>query len=138
MIRGSRPSSRSVLSRLAAPLSYLTLSIPAQQMRLIHSQPFSPQEIESYRQLVFNNLTQGMKYLLESMEDMELMVTERNEHCIPYIMDARDIRDQEPYPQDYLEPLQTLWADDGVKAAWARANEAALPEKYSFSLPYVN
>lgn len=30
-------------------------------MRLIHRVPFSVQEIESYRQLVFNNLTHSIK-----------------------------------------------------------------------------
>ncbi|KAK7065112.1 heterotrimeric G-protein alpha subunit 4 [Favolaschia claudopus] len=42
------------------------------QMRLIHKVPFSPQETESFRQLVFENLTRGLKYLLDALPDMEL------------------------------------------------------------------
>ncbi|KAJ7362800.1 heterotrimeric G-protein alpha subunit, GPA2-like protein [Mycena albidolilacea] len=42
------------------------------QMRLIHRVPFSPQETESFRQLVFDNLTRGLKYLLDALPDMEL------------------------------------------------------------------
>ncbi|KAJ7789433.1 G-protein alpha subunit-domain-containing protein [Mycena olivaceomarginata] len=42
------------------------------QMRLIHRVPFSPQETESFRQLVFDNLTRRLKYLLDALPDMEL------------------------------------------------------------------
>jgi guanine nucleotide-binding protein subunit alpha, other len=99
-------------------------------MRLIHKVPFSPQEIESYRQLVFENLTRGMSYLLDAMSDMELDVGEKNQHHIDTILDARDLRDKEPFPMDYYEPLRALWNDDSVQKAWQRGNEAALPDKY--------
>ncbi|KAJ7922525.1 G-protein alpha subunit-domain-containing protein [Mycena leptocephala] len=42
------------------------------QMRLIHKVPFSAQETESFRQLVFDNLTRGLKYLLDALPDMGL------------------------------------------------------------------
>jgi guanine nucleotide-binding protein subunit alpha, other len=99
-------------------------------MRLIHKVPFSPQEIEQYRQLVFDNLTRGIKYVLDAMEDMELKVSEDNVQHLTLIEDARDIRDGEPFPMEYYEPLKALWADEGVRAAYERGNEAALPEKF--------
>lgn len=108
-------------------------------MRLIHKMPFSSQEIESYRQLVYDNLTRGIKYILDAMPDMSppLCVTEDNEAHIELIENARDLRDGEPFPKEYYEPLKRLWADEGVKQAWARGNEAALPEKCVDTLPAV-
>jgi len=105
------------------------------QMRLIHKVPFSTQEIENYRQLVFNNLTQGLKYLLESMEDMELQVSDDNVGFVELIAEARDLRDAEVFPTSYYEPLRQLWLDENVQKAWERGNEAALPENmfYYFS-----
>lgn len=100
------------------------------QMRLIHKVPFSTQEVESYRQLVFNNLTHGLKYVLDAMEDMELKVSEENQEYIQLIEDAQDIRDGQPYPVEYLEPLRKLWDDTNVQKCWERGNEAALPDKY--------
>lgn len=99
------------------------------QMRLIHRVPFSSQEIESYRQLVFNNLTHGLKYVIDAMEDMELEVSPENHHLVPMIEDASDIKDGEPFPQEYHEVLRKLWEDPQIQAAYARGNEAALPEK---------
>jgi len=105
-----------------------------QQMRLIHKVPFSPQEVESYRQLVFENLTRGIKYLLDSMVDMVLEVTTSSVEYLELIDNARDIGDGEPFPSTFYEPLKALWADTGVQQAWHRGNEAALPEKCVASL----
>ena|ERR1700722_18669329 len=98
-------------------------------MRLIHKVPFTPEEIESYRQLVFNNLTHGIKYVLDAMEDMELKVSEENIPHIDLIENANDIRDGEAFPRRFYDPLKSLWLDPNVKQAWSRGNEAALPEK---------
>ena len=102
-------------------------------MRLIHRVPFSSQEIESYRQLVFNNLTHGLHTVISAMEDMELDVSEENRDIVHYVEDASDIKDSEPYPPEYRDVLRRLWEDPNVQAAYARGNEAALPEKCVFA-----
>lgn len=99
-------------------------------MRLIHSVPFNVQEVESYRQLVFNNITHGLKYLLDAMEDMNLEVSDENIPHVRLIEDAQDLRDGQPFPIEYHEPLQKLWEDSSVQKCWDRGNEAAIPEKY--------
>lgn len=106
-----------------------------QQMRLIHKVPFSTQEIENYRQLVFNNLTFGLRYVLEAMEDMELEVADDNVKHLEMLADVTDLSDGEPFPASFLEPLKALWADVNVQKACSRGNEAALPEKWVFSAP---
>lgn len=98
-------------------------------MRLIHRLPFDEREVEGYRQLVFNNLTRGMQALLESMEDMDLKLSEDNESYFEMIENAQDLRDGEPFPVSFYEPLKSLWTDPNVQKAWERGNEAALPEK---------
>jgi guanine nucleotide-binding protein subunit alpha, other len=98
-------------------------------MRVIHQKPFQPHEIETFRQLTFDNLTRGLKSVLEAMEDMELEVTPENAEHVELITNARDIGDGEPFPMEYYEPLKRLWADESVQKAWERGNEAALPEK---------
>lgn len=108
------------------------------QMRLIHKVPFSPQEIEFYRQLVFENLTRGMGYLLDAMLDMELEVEEQNQQHIEMIVNARDLRDREPFPMEYYEPLKSLWQDDIVQKAWQRGNEAALPDNLQYFFPSLD
>ncbi|PBK60560.1 guanine nucleotide binding protein, alpha subunit [Armillaria solidipes] len=105
------------------------------QMRLIHKIPFSPQEIESFRQFTFDNLTGGLKCILHAMEDMDLKVSEDNIEHTDVIDNARYLNDGEPFPLEYFEPLKALWQDPGIRRAWQRGNEAALPEnlEYFFS-----
>ncbi|KAK0452847.1 heterotrimeric G-protein alpha subunit, GPA2-like protein [Desarmillaria tabescens] len=108
------------------------------QMRLIHKIPFSPQEIEWYRQLTFDNITGGLKCILDAMEDMGLKVSENNIDYIDIIYNARYLRDGEPFPLEYYKPLKALWADAGVRKAWRRGNEAALPENLDYFFSDLN
>ncbi|KAJ6605466.1 heterotrimeric G-protein alpha subunit, GPA2-like protein [Mycena vulgaris] len=123
------------------------------QMRLIHRVPFSPQETESFRQLVFDNLTRGLKYLLDALPDMGLALPETYtppeegegkdgweegasiQADVELIEGAEDLRDGEAFPVRYLGALQRLWGEEIVRSAWARGNEAAVPEnlQYFFS-----
>ncbi|KIK99454.1 hypothetical protein PAXRUDRAFT_132053 [Paxillus rubicundulus Ve08.2h10] len=108
------------------------------QMRLIHRVPFSSEEIENYRQLVFNNLTTGMNYVFEAMEDMGLEVAEEILPHVDLIKDARDIQPSQPFPSSYYEPLKSLWEDKAVQQAYGRGNEAALPENLSYFFPALD
>lgn len=99
-------------------------------MRLIHDVNFSAQEVEFYRQLVFANVTQGMKQLLDALEDMDLKLDETSLEPIRYVEEAPDIKDGQPFPGDYYEPLKQLWDNENVQKGWSRGNEAALPDKY--------
>ncbi|KAF5312023.1 hypothetical protein D9619_003664 [Psilocybe cf. subviscida] len=104
------------------------------QMRLIHKLPFQPHEIEHYRQLVFDNLTRGLRYVLDAMEDLDLEVLPENFEHLALIDGNRDIRDGEPFPVAFSEPLKALWRDPNVQSTITRGNEA-LPDNlfYFFS-----
>ena len=47
-------------------------------MRVIHDVKWSPEEVETFRQQVFNNLTYGLKAVLDALEYFGLEVTEEN------------------------------------------------------------
>ena len=98
-------------------------------MRLIHNARFSSQEIEFYRQLAFSNIVHGMKMLLESLDDMDLQISEDMEERARLLEDPPDVKDGAPFPQDYYQPLKALWQDDTIQRAWRRGNEVALPDK---------
>lgn len=48
------------------------------QMRLIHNVAFTPSEIEYYRQLVFVNVVQGMKLIIDAMDSWEMSASPEN------------------------------------------------------------
>ncbi|KAJ7218198.1 G-protein alpha subunit-domain-containing protein [Mycena rebaudengoi] len=72
------------------------------QMRLIHKVPFSPQETESLRQLVFINLTNGLKAVFDAMPDMGLEMKVEDKQVkvdMELIEGAEDLGDGEPFPE---------------------------------------
>lgn len=110
------------------------------QMRVIHNDKFTPAEVEFYRKLVFNNIVRGLQMLIDALPAMELSVSPQNTSLVDLLRGTPELRDGEPYPEQLLEPLQTIWGDPRVQEGWSRANEVALPEnlQYFFSdLPRV-
>ncbi|KAH7330709.1 heterotrimeric G protein alpha subunit 4 [Rhizoctonia solani] len=107
------------------------------QMRVIHNDKFTPQEIESYRQLVFNNIIRGGVMLRDALAVMQLQLLPENERFAETLRNINDLRDGEVYPEGLLQPLQDLWGDAGAQQAWSRANEVALPENFFRDLPRV-
>ena len=107
-------------------------------MRLIHKVPFSPQEIETFRQIVFDNIVRGFHYVLEAMDEMQIQVSPENAEHLEVIETVADIPSGEPFPMRYYEPLKALWTDPNVEKTWERGNEAALPEKCAIQLLSLN
>ena len=70
-----------------------------------------------------------MKYLLDSMDDMGIPLSDESMSYVQLIDEAVDLRDGQAFPQDYYEPLKKLWEDPSVQKAWERGNEAELPDK---------
>jgi guanine nucleotide-binding protein subunit alpha len=107
-----------------------------QQMRLLHRMPFSSQEVERFRCCIFNNLTHGLKCVLDSMEDMQLVLSPENRGYSELIKNADELRDGGVFPQQFYEPLRRLWDDEYLQRAWEHRNEATLPEKYTLFSSY--
>jgi signal recognition particle receptor subunit beta len=102
-------------------------------MRLIHHIPFTPAEREHYRRLVFANLVQGIRLILDAMEEWggEFEHAEYVEF-LPLFVSFPDIAEDEPFPESYYEPLRLLWNDGGVQSVVKRGNEAAVPENMAY------
>ncbi|KAJ7609486.1 heterotrimeric G-protein alpha subunit, GPA2-like protein [Roridomyces roridus] len=165
-------------ARLASQVKVLLLgsgdsgkSTVLKQMRVIHQVPFTEQERESYRQLVWENVVRGVKYLLDSMADMGIEMPEVYANAAPkreglegeegktpgddlprhadypevgideiaadvaMIETAEDLRDGEAFPMNFYGALDRLWGEEVVRQAWARGNEAAVPENLAYFLP---
>ncbi|CAE6496529.1 unnamed protein product [Rhizoctonia solani] len=105
-------------------------SATLKQMRLAHKDNFNPQEIESYRQLVFNSIIRGAVMLVDALLIMQLQLSPKNEWFAETLRNINDLRDGEVYPEQLLQPLLDFWGDPSVQEGWSRASEVALPEKY--------
>ncbi|KAN0063399.1 Guanine nucleotide-binding protein alpha-2 subunit [Thecaphora frezii] len=102
-------------------------------MRIIHHIPFTAEERENFRRLVFVNLLSGMKAVLDAMEEWGGDFEQPdNSRFLSLFVTFPDIAEDEPFPQNYFEPLKMLWKDEGVQTVYKRGNEAAIPENLSY------
>ncbi len=106
------------------------------QMRLVHYGPFTRQETESYRQLIYLNITDGLHAGISRMNTSGFSVTEENRELLRTVAEhGHDLKDDEPFLTEYRHPIEWLWKDPNVQAMYANGNQAGLPEKYVLSRP---
>ncbi|KAI9159210.1 guanine nucleotide-binding protein subunit alpha [Blastocladiella emersonii ATCC 22665] len=105
------------------------------QMQLIHGVGYSDEERLAYKEIIYSNVIQSMKVILEAMEMLGIPLGD--EANAP----QRTLIDDQP-PQiegDTLAPeisaaVRTLWQDSGVQACFLRSREYQLNDsaKYYF------
>lgn len=108
-------------------------------MRIIHSVHFAPLEIEHFRRLIFTNLIDGIRSVLDFMEDSNLrFANEENIKNIPFIVARIELSGDECYPTEYYQILRQLWEDGNVKKAIEDGHQAAIPENLSYYFSHLD
>lgn len=102
-------------------------------MKLIHHGPYTVQERESYKEIVFSNTVQSMKVLVDAMEVLGLsVVSDEAAHAAQLILGVPDQIETPALPSGVAEAIAVLWRDTGVQSTFARAREFQLND----SAPY--
>lgn len=103
------------------------------QMKLIHASGFSKNDRDDYRVIIFSNLLNSFKIILEAMESYDLTFqNEENEAYVELVIMERELGRQEPFPKEYQKAFASLWADSGVQTAVHRGNEFALHDNLNY------
>jgi len=104
------------------------------QMKLIYTKEgISKNEKEEWRVIIFNNLLDGLKMIIDAMEEMGIDFKYDNTTVhLPIIMQEKDLRPFEAIPIEYLRAFKDLWADPGLQKAVERGNEFALHDNLDY------
>ncbi|KAG0129296.1 guanine nucleotide binding protein, alpha subunit [Tuber indicum] len=103
------------------------------QMKLIHASGFSKNDRDDYRVIIFSNLLNSFKIILEAMESYDLTFqNDGNEAHVELVIMERELGRQEPFPKEYQRAFESLWADGGVQTAVHRGNEFALHDNLNY------
>ncbi|KAJ7215876.1 heterotrimeric G protein alpha subunit 4 [Mycena pura] len=84
------------------------------QMRLSYNLAFSKLEIESSRQCIWADLTDSLKFLVDSLDPLALPDALRRAAAL--VSSAPDIGQHEAFPQAFMFAMQTLWRAAEVQA----------------------
>ncbi|KAI9476046.1 MAG: guanine nucleotide binding protein, alpha subunit [Benjaminiella poitrasii] len=102
-------------------------------MKLIHASGFNASERESFRVIVYSNIMMAMQTIFEVIEQLNISL--ENESNLRYsrlFQNFIPLKNGEPYPESYLEPLKILWADSGIQTAKDKGNIFALHDNASY------
>ncbi|XP_028308421.1 guanine nucleotide binding protein (G protein) alpha v1 [Gouania willdenowi] len=98
------------------------------QMKIIHSNGFTKQELSSFKPAVLDNLLTSMKFVLHGMGVLRInLAHNRNKvHAHAVLSSGRCFDDEQVLFPFLSRALSSLWADQGVRAAAARGYEYEL------------
>ncbi|KAI9678038.1 MAG: G-Protein alpha subunit [Caeruleum heppii] len=103
------------------------------QMKLIYASGFSKSEREDWRAIIFSNINNAYKVILEAMEELEIGLAEpSNEQYVALVVLDRDLGSKETLPAEYLIAFKNLWTDAGIQNAIEKGNEFALHDNLTY------
>ncbi|CAB4475151.1 unnamed protein product [Rhizophagus irregularis] len=105
------------------------------QMKLIHDGGYSPEERESFKEIIFSNTVQSMRVILEAMETMSIKFRDgNNKKHSDTILNLPNQIEGDHLPQEVAIAIKILWTDSGVQEAFNRSREYQLNDsaKYYF------
>jgi guanine nucleotide-binding protein subunit alpha len=96
-------------------------------MTLIHGPGYTQAEKDAFKEIIFSNVVQSMRVILEAMETMGIPLSKPNNEphrelimALPSQIEADDI------PAVVTAAIKSLWADEGVLACFDRSREYQL------------
>ncbi|KAI8342693.1 putative Gpa2-guanine nucleotide-binding protein alpha-2 subunit [Chlamydoabsidia padenii] len=109
------------------------------QMRLLHTAGFDATERESFRHIVFSNITTTIQTLLEAMDSLQIGFEDGQLEDYLHLFDSPPtIQKYKPYPLEYLIPLKRLWQDKGVQHACRQGNTFALHDNVNYYFSHLD
>jgi guanine nucleotide-binding protein subunit alpha len=96
-------------------------------MKLIHDGGYSPEERESFKEIIFSNTVQSMRVILEAMDTMGIRYRDENNHKhSSTILNLPNQIEGDHLPQQVAVAIKSLWSDRGVQQAFSRSREYQL------------
>lgn len=134
-LRRDRLSMRNEVKMLLLGAGESGKSTILKQMKLIHDGGYSPEERESFKEIIFSNTIQSMRVILEAMDNMGLSL--KNPGSQKYVTTILNLPNQiegDNLPSEVSSAIKHLWADQGILECFNRSREYQLNDsaKYYF------
>ncbi|XP_077982107.1 guanine nucleotide-binding protein G(o) subunit alpha-like [Glandiceps talaboti] len=106
------------------------------QMRIIHEDGFSIEDLKQYKPVVFSNTLQSMVAMLRAMETLKVDYGDKErEDDAKMVFDVIGrMEDTEPPTPELRDALKRLWADSGVQEIYGRSREYQLNDSARYFL----
>ncbi|XP_070574736.1 guanine nucleotide-binding protein G(o) subunit alpha-like [Ptychodera flava] len=106
------------------------------QMKIIHEDGFTIEDLKQYKPVVFSNTLQSMVAMLRAMETLKVEYgdKEREEDAKMVFDVIGRMEDTEPPTPELRDALKRLWSDSGVQNIYGRSREYQLNDSARYFL----
>jgi len=111
-IKVDERTSKTALKVLVLGTSASGKSTVAKQMKILHCQGFSPEELHNYKQILILNIFNGMKELVFQAEQFGIKILRKNKKVAAYFSNANPYT--ETLNSDTVDLAKQLWDDKGT------------------------
>ncbi|PWN46267.1 putative guanine nucleotide-binding protein alpha-1 subunit [Ceraceosorus guamensis] len=103
------------------------------QMKLINHGSYSRDERDAYKEIIFSNLLQSMRVILDAMENLDIPLAEgNNAKRAEIILSLPAQIDADSLPNHVADAVFGLWRDPGVQACFQRSREYQLNDSAQY------
>ncbi|KAJ1981650.1 guanine nucleotide-binding protein subunit alpha [Dimargaris cristalligena] len=103
------------------------------QMKLIHDGGYSREERESFKEIIFSNIIQSMRVIIEAMENMQIpLASPENRKHSEVVLSLPVQFENDVLPREAAVAVASLWQDAGVRACVQRSREFQLNDSATY------
>uniref|UniRef100_A0A8C7GUS4 Guanine nucleotide-binding protein G(o) subunit alpha n=1 Tax=Oncorhynchus kisutch TaxID=8019 RepID=A0A8C7GUS4_ONCKI len=106
------------------------------QMKIIHEDGFSGDDVKQYKPVVYSNTIQSLAAVLRAMDSLGIEYADKDRKAdAKLVCDVvTRMEDTEPYSAELLTAMKRLWADAGTQECFNRAREYQLNDSAAYYL----
>ncbi|XP_062869166.1 guanine nucleotide-binding protein subunit alpha-11-like [Trichomycterus rosablanca] len=96
------------------------------QMRIIHGKGYSEEDRRSFTKLVYQNIFTAVKAMTMAMSTLKIPYTNQQNESYAQRIQALDVNQVTQLERTYVDAIQCLWADSGLRVCYSRRREYQL------------
>lgn len=107
------------------------------QVKILYLGGFNPEERKMFKQAIERNVIQNMQGLIEAAQQWGLELQHREHVELIKDLDESDVENF-VLNSKVQDAIKTLWKEDGIQKAWARANETQVLESAAYFFDQID
>ncbi|XP_076458112.1 guanine nucleotide-binding protein subunit alpha-12-like [Babylonia areolata] len=110
------------------------------QMKIIHGQDFGDEARHEFRTVVYNNIVKGMRVLIDARQKLGIPwgnETLQKDANYVFAYDSNVKLDEILFAQ-YVQSVQRLWGDSGIRTAFDRRREFQLGDSLQYFMSQID
>jgi len=108
------------------------------QMKILHVNGFTNEELELYKNTVYQNCVIVIKALIHGCEQLGIPIQiQENQDLAEELQEMDPIHGEISISSEIAEKITSLWSDPGIKEAWRRSNEFRIQDTAAYFLDNI-